>query len=203
MTHTLHRSGNVNDLKGDYVLLAMLAASINDRNPDAKKNLCEIGTIFKNHHPENIMTENVWKISTIITASFKDIESVKDILKILKDKKYGISIVVSGLTEEIQKAASEIGLTLHTGHFSLGVFGKKELLPSDKILELTTMCGHHCVSPQSVDYYVDQIQNNKISLEKAAEKLAKPCVCGVVNISRAREILENIIKNKKEMEERC
>ncbi|MHA1726255.1 MAG: hypothetical protein ACTSXH_15700 [Promethearchaeota archaeon] len=194
MTHTLHRRGTVEDLKRDYVLLAMLARGINDRDPKAKQNLYEIGKIFKQHGPENIITENVWKISPVITASFKDIETVKSILKILKEKKFGISIVISGLISEIKRVASELGLSLHTGHFSLGLFGKKDLLPEEKVLEITTMCGHHCISPQSVEYHVNLIKNNKISLEKAVEKLAKPCVCGITNKSRIREILEVIIQ---------
>ena len=194
ITHTLHRKGNLESLKGDYVILAMLAAGIKDRDPDAKKKLVEIGKIFKQHDPENIITENVWKISTIITASFKDIETVKDILKILKEKDFGISIVVSGIISEIRKIVTEIGLDLHTAHLSLGVFGKKDLLPSEKVLEITTMCGHACISPQSVEYYVNQIKNKKITVEKAAEKLAKPCVCGIVNIKRTKEILESIIE---------
>lgn len=194
ITHTLHRKGNLESLKGDYVILAMLAAGIKDRDPDAKKKLVEIGKIFKQHNPENIITENVWKISTIITASFKDIETVKNILKILKEKDFGISIVVSGIISEIKKIVTEIGLDLHTAHLSLGEFGKKDLLPSEKVLEITTMCGHHCVSPQSVEYYVNQIKNKKITVEKAAEKLAKPCVCGIVNINRTKKILESIIE---------
>ena len=111
----------------------------------------------------------------------------------LKKQDLGISIVVSGLYEEIQKMASKMDIRLHTIHHSLGVFGKKELLPSDQILELTTMCGHHCISPQSVEYYLQLIREGKISVEKAAEKLKKPCVCGIFNTSRAVNILNRFI----------
>ena len=89
----------------------------------------------------------------------------------------------------------EVDLTMHTVHLSLGTFGKKELLPSDeKVLEITTMCGHHCTSPQSVEHYADQIKSGKLTLEKAVEKLAKPCVCGIFNKSRATKLLEELIK---------
>lgn len=196
MTHTLHRQGNEEALKSDYAMLAMAAAGINDKKPDTRENLIRIGEIFKQYNPANIMMENLWRISPAITAAFTDIEAVKEILKTLKNEDLGISIVVSGLISEIQKAVEEIGLKMHTVHLSLGIFGKKELLPSEKTLEITTMCGHHCVSPQSVESYVEKIKNGKTTIEKAAEKLAKPCVCGIVNTARVKNILNELVQIK-------
>ncbi|GAG75398.1 unnamed protein product, partial [marine sediment metagenome] len=80
----------------------------------------------------------------------------------------------------------------HTIHLSLGTFGRKELLPSEEILEITTMCGHHCISPQSVKYYVELIKSGKISVENAAKKLSKPCVCGIFNPTRAITLLNKL-----------
>jgi len=54
------------------------------------------------------------------------------------------------------------------------------------------MCGHHCISPQSVENYVNLIKKGKISVERAAEKLAKPCVCGIFNPKRAERILKKL-----------
>lgn len=194
LTHSLHRRGIVDDLKSDYPILAMLAAGINDKKPDARKKLLRIGEIFKQHNPINILTEKAWKISSIIQATFTDIETVKDVLQTLKQEDLGVSIVVSGLLSEIQAAVRDVGLNMHTVHLSLGTFGKKELLPPEKTLEITTMCGHHCVSPQSIDYYVKQIKSGKISIEKAAKKLSNPCVCGIFNTSRAITILTDLVR---------
>ncbi len=193
MTHTLHRQGNEEALKSDYAMLAMAAVGINDKKPDTRDKLVRIGEIFQQHNPTNIMMENIRRVSPAITAAFTNIETVRKILKTLKNEDLGISIVVSGLISEIQKVVEEIGLKMHTVHLSLGVFGKKELLPSEKILEITTMCGHHCVSPQSVESYVDKIKKGKTTIEKAAEKLAKPCVCGIVNTERVKNILKKLI----------
>lgn len=195
MTHSLHRKGSVEDLQKDFVILAMLARNVNDKKLNARKNLLRIGEIFQQHQPTNIMPKKVWNVTSIITASFDNIEILKKVLKILKEEDLGISIVVSGLIDEMQEAARELDLRLHTAHISLGVFGNKEKLPSDDILEMTTMCGHHCISPQFVEYHVDLIKNNKISIEKAAEKLAKPCICGIFNKSRAINML-NELKNR-------
>ena len=139
------------------------------------------------------MMERLRRVSPVVTAVFDKKESVKQVLTTLKQEDLGLSIVVSGLLSEIRVISEEIGLKPHTVHLSLGVFGKKELLPSEEIQEVTTMCGHHCVSPQSVEYYAEQIKKNKISIEEASQKLADPCVCGIVNPARIRSILEKLL----------
>lgn len=194
MTHSLHRKGNIEDLKRDYVILAMLAAGINDKYPDSRKKLIRIGEILNEHKPINIMPEIAWKISPIITATFTDVETVNKVMKTLKEENLGVSIVISGLLSEIQNIATKVDLNLHTVHLSLGTFGKKELLPSEKILEITTMCGHHCISSQSIEYYVQLIKNGNISVEESAIKLARPCVCGIFNLSRAVQILNTLVE---------
>ena len=196
MTHTLHRQGNEEALKSDYAMLAMAAAGVNDKKPDTREKLVRIGEIFQQHNPTNIMMENLRRVSPAITAAFTNIETIKEILKTLKNEDLGISIVVSGLISEIQTVVEEIGLKMHTVHLSLGVFGKKELLPSEKTLEITTMCGHHCVSPKSVESYVDKIKKGKTTIEKAAEKLTKPCVCGIINTERVKNILNELVQIK-------
>jgi len=172
----------------------MLAAGINDKYSDSRQKLLKIAEILNQYNPTNIMPKAGWKFSPTITATFSDINKVKEVLKVLKREDLGVSIVVSGLISEIEKAVKEVGLNLHTIHYSLGVFGRKELLPSEKILEITTMCGHHCISRQSVEYYLNLIKKGKISKEKAAKKLARPCVCGIFNTSRAIKIFTTLIK---------
>lgn len=188
----MHRVGSIHDLKEDYVVLAMLAAGINDNSLDSRQNLVKIAKILNKYNPTNIMPKVAWNISPVITASFTDIQKVKEVIQTLKEEDLGVSIVISGLISEIGEVLKEVGLNMHTVHLSLGTFGKKNLLPSEKILEVTTMCGHHCVSSQSVEYYVDLIKAGKISVEKAAKKLSRPCICGIFNISRAIKILSEL-----------
>jgi len=194
LTHTLHRIGIEKDLKRDYVILAMLAAGVNDNYDDSRAKMIKIGEILNEHNPINIMSEIGWKTSPTITAAYGDIETVKKIIQILKEEDLGISIVISGLISEIEKVLKEVGLDVHTVHFSLSFHGKKELLPQKKILEITTMCGHHTVSPQSITHYVDLIKRGKTTVEKAANKLTRPCVCGIINTSRIIEILATLVE---------
>jgi soluble cytochrome b562 len=192
MTHSLHRQGSKKDLQNDYVILAMYAAGFNDKDPNTREKMLQIARIMKDNNPVNILTKKAWRISSVISATFDNKEDVRKVLKELKEADLGISIVVEGIVDEIKDLANELNLDLDSAHLSLGYFGKKDLLPSEKILEITTMCGHHCISPQSVQYYVDQVNHEKITLEKAAEKLAKPCVCGIFNTNRAIEILKQL-----------
>jgi len=194
LTHTLHRKGKINDLAEDYIILAMLAVGKNDNYEDSRQKLRRVGEIMKDNNPINIQSEKGWGISLTLTGAFDNLESVKKVIRQLKEEDLGISIVISGLISEIENALQEIDLDIHTIHFSLGTFGKKEFLPSEKILEITTMCGHHTVSPQSISNYVALIKKGKISLKRAAEKLTKPCVCGIVNTSRVIKILNTLLK---------
>ncbi|MHA1374499.1 MAG: hypothetical protein ACTSR7_09395 [Promethearchaeota archaeon] len=192
MTHSLHRIGTESDLKEDYVILAMVARGYNDTNPEAREKLIKIGEILEQHNPTNMIIKPAWKVSTVIQGAFDNKKDVKDVLNVLKKEDLGVSIVVSGLISEITQVLKDIDLKPHTMHLSLGIFGKKDKLPSEEILELTTMCGHHCISPQSVENYVNLIKTGKISIERAAEKLAKPCVCGIFNPKRAEMILKKL-----------
>lgn len=196
MTHSLHRKGTVNDLKNDYVIIAMLAAGVNDKSvyADAKQRQLRVGEIMKNNNPTNLLNEAGWRLTSIVSGCFSDIYDVKNVLKTIKKEDLGISIVVSGLISEIKDLCQEIGLKMHTVNLSLGEFGKKSILPPEKILEITTMCGHHCVSSQSIEYFVEQIKKGKISLDKAAEKLTEPCICGIFNTNRAKQILNEFIE---------
>ena len=54
----------------------------------------------------------------------------------------GSSVVVSGLFSEVDDCSKMIGIRPHTVEFSLGIFGKKALLPNKELLQITTMCGH-------------------------------------------------------------
>ena len=197
MTHSLHRTGTEENLKTDYVFLAMRAAGIHDTTPEekeiAREKLLKIGKILDQHGPTRIMMERLRRFSPVVTAAFDDINKVKDVLTTLKQEDLGLSIVISGLISDIKEISKEVGLKPHTAHLSLGVFGKKERLPSDAILEITTMCGHHCISPQSVTYYIEQIKKGEIQIEEAAQELAKPCICGIVNPTRVRQILRKLI----------
>ncbi len=206
MTHTLHRRGNAADLREDYAMLILPARGINREGSEEKmrqiwevlshyeKNLANFG----NHNPtwgkappynlEDLKKTKSW----IAHAVFKDRETLKTCLQELKERNFGISVVVSGVYEEVKTILGEIGLSPHTVNQSLGIHGNTSGLPDEQVLEITTMCGHAMVSPHLVIHLAQKIREGKMSHGKAAKELSKMCDCGVFNPYRAEKILRKI-----------
>jgi len=113
-------------------------------------------------------------------------------LRELKDRDIGVSIVVSGVHEDVEKLSLEVGLSPHTVEHSLGTHGKTERLPGENILEITTMCGHALVSPNLVVEMAEQIQRGKLTYHEAAVELSRICDCGIFNPGRAEKILRKM-----------
>ncbi len=89
-----------------------------------------------------------------------------------------------------------MGLSPHTVQYSLGTFGRTDRLPPEDTLEVTTMCGHHLVSPNLVKKMLLDLSRNRISLEEAAQTLAKQCQCGVFNPTKAMRLLEEMLEKE-------
>ena len=200
MTHTLHREGIRKDSK-DYVFLAMVEGN----DPQKLDNLAELFKIILKHKPINYtgkalfpnLTDEqlpqLYKRTKIGMAVFDRRDALLEALKEIKDRELGVSVVVSGLFSQIGEDCGKLGLPMHTVNYSLGVWGNREKLPVPKITEITTMCGHGLVSFNLVQSLVKEIRRGKKSLEEAANILARPCVCGVVNPSRARDLLQAMV----------
>ena len=121
---------------------------------------------------------------------FDSKQGLCDHLKKLKDADTGRSVVVSGLIDEVDGCLREIGLQPHTVQFSLGHFGRTDLLPGKEVLEMTTMCGHDRIAPKLVEMWAEDVRKGKIPREKAADDMSRLCKCGIFNKTRALEILD-------------
>lgn len=196
MTHTLHRRGETADLQGDFVILAMAARGIN-RDGAAPK-LARALEIFAAHNPVNFgnvagnsltrtLPEMVGltKDNTVSHAVFGNVDDLTAVLADLAREDLGISIVVSGLFEEVGKACTAACLKPHTVNVSLGVFGKTEKLPEEGVLEIASMCGHNMVSFALIRKLVGDIRDGLATPEQAARKIAASCLCGIFNWKRA------------------
>jgi hypothetical protein len=100
-----------------------------------------------------------------------------------------LSVVVSGLLEEVLPACREAGVTPHTINYSLGVWGRKDKLPPDDILAITTMCGHHMISPRLVEKLIAEVKQGRFTPREAALKLSSFCHCGIFNHIRAEKLI--------------
>ncbi len=206
MTHTLHRIGTEENLFNDYVVFAMSGKGVNDEDFGFK--MRQFFSITQKHNPINMgdmktgnwftipedkIEENIQDTS-IVHAVYKDMESVSAVIKELIDADLGLSIVVSGLLGPIKSECQKQDLNPapHTVEYSLGIFGKTSLLPSDGVLEVGTMCGHGQVAFGLIEDAILEIKAGRITPEKAAKRLAEPCVCGIFNPVRAVELLKKM-----------
>jgi len=138
-----------------------------------------------------------------LSAVYTDIDAVKELIEDLagdwrgrnKKKRWPVSIVLSGLPEDIHACCQQAGLVEHTYLHSLDVFGTVENLPSEDELSLITMCGHGLVASARVKHLVERIRKGKLTPQKAAADIAKPCVCGIVNKQRAEAIFARLASN--------
>ncbi|WP_455367198.1 hypothetical protein [[Eubacterium] cellulosolvens] len=209
MTHSLHRRGDQDSLSRDYVVLTMSAGGINDKgSAEPLRKAFEIAKRFRTVNLGDMRSGNIFmknlNIETLMNrvgdrsimhAVFTDKTEALAYIEAVKKADLGMSVVLSGIFDEISSGCKTIGVTPHTIHFSLGTFGKTELLPKEDILWITTMCGHHQVSPNYVQEMANQVKTGRITAEDAGKELAKLCVCGIFNPKRAAEIVHKIAKN--------
>lgn len=205
MTHSLHRYGSVKSLANDFVIYARCARGINmEGSKDKVKRIVEIafeeGLINSgSSKARSSVADGRWNKEVALASQedthgficcFDDREKVKRVLSRLKEEDIGISIVVSGLIYDVQAMAREVGLKPHTINLSLGMRGKKELLPGPEVLEFTTMCGHALVAASLVEKAIAEVKAGTKTPQEAARMVAIPCLCGIVNLTRAAELLE-------------
>ncbi|HPI98855.1 MAG TPA: hypothetical protein PLV56_08925 [Synergistales bacterium] len=212
MTHTLHRMADTycHDSKTkDIVVLSMASGGHNREGANIK--LTGIFRILNKYHPVNLADDNRGGVLTglkpeeiieqatdkaYMGAVFTDYATLRDVLSDIKKEDLGMSVVVSGEFNSIFPILKEIGLKPHTVSISLGVFGKKELIESDEILAITSMCGHGMVTPELVRELITQIRSGQTTAEEASLKMAEGCTCGIFNPGIAAEILKKITKKE-------
>jgi hypothetical protein len=206
MTHSLHRQGSKESLKRDYVVLAMGsgAGAMASQKAQLRQRLPGIYKLGRAVYrmlmrlrggKAGKQTKQVKKNPDIKGAVvFDSRQELCGYLKMLKDANTGRSVVVSGLVDEVDGCLREIGLRPHTVQFSLGRFGRTDLLPGEEVLEMTTMCGHDTISPKLVEKLADDVRRGKIPKDKAIDSMSRLCKCGIFNKTRAKEILDRVVE---------
>ena len=200
MTHTLNRRGLSEAKPGEeMVVLFMVHQKEKDKKLSGMVPILE--TVLK-HKPANIIgapmglnEEQIRKLvprSGIVTAVFNNREDVQKIVAEVKEKKLGISMVLSGLFSDVRCLCQANDLKEHTYNVSLGIFGKTKRLPDEKTLEIVTQCGHALISPHLVKDIVKKIKRGKMTPEEGAQLLIKPCVCGIGNPQRMERLLKDM-----------
>lgn len=207
MTHSLHRRGCVESLKNDYVILVTPAVGIN--HEDAGPKLWRILDIITEVGPVNIgsyETGTIYTGATVdeikanmpetprVRCAFSSKEKMLEVLRRIKEEDLGLSVTVSGLIDEVLDMSNQLGIKPHSINYSLGVFGRTDLLPAEEILEFVTMCGHGMISQHLVVKLIEDVRRGKKTIKQAATLMAQPCVCGIFNTDRAEELLRKFTR---------
>jgi len=192
-------------LREDFILLAMCATGITHRgSAGIKKKLYEVLQRFPHANSGDVKTGSEFNAeleairkgfvdTSVLHYVFTDKETVVQVLEEIRKADLGISIVLSGLFDEVEECCKRTDLKPHTVEHSAGVMGRTERLPDERILGITTMCGHGLVAANLVLEMVKRIRRGKLSIEEAAAKLAGPCICGVFNPKRAERLLSELV----------
>jgi hypothetical protein len=224
MTNTLHRYGDRDSFNDDYIVFAIPARGINDRNVvEKERRFLEIarkykpvnmgdashGAIFRPSRELNPVVH--WRRSqeqdfdgvlngvscpTTVAAVFDNADAVVAFITELKWEDLGLSINNSASLEKAQECARRAGLERHSVEYSLGFFGQTDRMADRHTLELSTMCGHGMLSFSFVRKLVEWVKQGRRSPEQASATLARFCSCGVFNPTRACRLLEEAKKGR-------
>jgi len=206
MTHTLHRRGSDESLKNDYVLLVTAASGIN--HVGSLEKLRKVLEVIWEIGPANVGSQHLgtvlqgYSLEEIkaalnevprIRCAFSSKKKMREIIRRLQELDLGISVTVEGPTADIIEMSNEMGIKPHSVNLSLDIWGKKEALPPEDVLEFVTMCGHGLISQHLVKKAIEEVKSGKKTPEKAAIQIGIPCVCGIYNPDRATELLKKYV----------
>ncbi len=217
MTNTLHRYGDAESFRDDYILFCIPSRGRNDQGAIEKQK--RFLRICGRHGPVNMGNGNRggfkperhlnpiahWNrdlnpdwdgvIAEVekpgaCAAVFDSKEKAEAALKDVIAADLGLSVNMSTSVAGAKECAEDCGLKRHSVEYSLGFIDPHDHLPNSQVLELSTMCGHGMVSFNMARKMLDMVREGRRTPEQAVTTLARFCPCGVYNPSRAQRVLE-------------
>jgi len=211
MTNTLHRQGNAQGLRNDYIIFAHTAKGITREGSGPK--IQEFMRICLKHHPVNMgdakqgnLHQTDIDIQELISrqgdgagaaAVFTDRVTLRKVVEQLIQADLGIYINISGLLDEVRECCKKSGIKRHSVEHSLGFWGARDRLPEREILDFNTLCGHGMVSFNLIRKMIDYVKLKRLTPKKAATIMARCCECGAFNPVRAEALLEMIRRGQR------
>jgi hypothetical protein len=221
MTNTLHRYGDAASFRDDYVVFAIASRGNNEQDCVPKlRRFLEMALPF---HPVNLgdarhggalrPSQNLTPLShwgrdtrrdfravidgldtpTTAAAVFDNLTAAEDFVKAVKAADLGLSINISTSIDGALQCCRSASIVRHSVGYSLGFEGKTEKMPDDRVLMLSTMCGHGMIAHSLARKMIDWVKEGRRTPEQAAGYLMRFCSCGVFNPSRAARILGEVI----------
>lgn len=224
MTHTLHRFGRDKDVSDDFIVTAMPARGFNDKDAVAKQkeflraslkhNPVNGGNAIKGsqHRPSKDLRPLAhWHRDatpdpqavidevdrpTTVSAVFDNFAAMQAFVSELQQMDLGLSVNIASVPDKAVACCEACGIVRHSVEYSLGFQGRTERLPDDNTLELTTMCGHGMISAAFARKMTDWVRSGRRTPGEACQYMARFCVCGSFNPSRANKILERAAEGR-------
>lgn len=226
MTNTLHRFGDAESFRDDYVVFAIACRGKNDEGalerlrtflkmavPYGPVNLGDArhgGALrpCKNMRPTshwnrdmcpnfNEVIEGMTHITTA-AAVFDDRVKAEDFFKAVKEANLGLSVNISTSIDGAEQICDHAGQPRHSVGYSLGFEGKTERLPNAQVLAVSTMCGHGMVATSLAKKMIDWVKEGRRTPEQAATYMQRFCSCGVFNPVRAARIISEAASGKQQ-----
>jgi len=225
MTNTLHRFGDADSFRDDYIVFAMCSRGKNDEDAVPKlRSFLEMALSF---HPVNLGDArnggalrpsksmnplSHWKrdtkpdfravidgfnVPTTAAAVFDNRVAAEDLMKAVREADFGLSVNISTSIDGAEQCCHAACIHRHSVGYSLGFEGKTEHLANEDVLKLSTMCGHGMIAASFAKKMIDWVKEGRRTPEQASTYLARFCSCGVYNPSRAIRILEDARKRTK------
>jgi hypothetical protein len=219
MTNTLHRYGDAESFRDDFIVFAIPCRGKNDSGAVPKlRRFLEIAIEYNpvnlgdaRHggalRPSRKLTPlSHWRRSrkpdfravvegvdapTTCAAVFDNRVAAEDFLKRVRREDFGLSVNISTSIDGAEQCCHAAGIARHSVGYSLGFEGKTERLPNSQVLALSTMCGHGMISHSFAKKMIDWVKEGRRTPDEAVCYLARFCSCGVFNPSRAVRILED------------
>ena len=124
------------------------------------------------------------------SAVYDNKETVQKVVNDLVEAELGLSVIVSGIFDELYDICEKAGIQAHTANMSAETMGNMSLMPEPEILELTTMCGHAFVANSLVRHLVERVKSGKMTPERASVEMAKQCTCNFFNVERGAKLIQ-------------
>lgn len=226
MTNTLHRFGKPETLPDDYIVFAMAAKGFNEKGALAKaKTFLRAAIKYQPINMGNALVNSLYRPEKNLSffklylvgrqekisyeklideipgpgsaaVVFDDRAKVSRFIQDVKELDLGLSVNVSALVDNTRDICGEVDITPHAVEYTLGFHGDTSRLADRETLSLSTMCGHGMVSPNFAKKMISRVKEGRMEVEDAVCCMAKFCVCGVFNTSRAMRILTNAKKGQ-------
>src|SRR5512142_1125323 len=224
MTNTLHRFGDAESFRDDYVVFAICSRGKNDQGAVEKlRKFLAMALPFKpvnlgdarhggalrpcrqmnplSHWDRDVTPDFEAVIAgldtpTTAAAVFDNRPAAEDFIKAVKAADLGLSVNISTSIDGAEQCCFAAGIPRHSVGYSLGFEGKTERLPNAHVLLLSTMCGHGMVSHSLAKKMIDWVKEGRRTPEQAAACLTRCCSCGVFNPARAARILQQAARGE-------